>query len=677
MLLSFLLLSLGHAIPQKLSQQGRLLDNNGSAIEGTQAISFRIYSSETGGTPLWEEVLIEDLVEGYFSVILGANSLNPILEELLQADPLYLEIEVGNLGPLTPRKELSAAPYARVAGVSQEVDGGSVNATEVQINGSIVIDGSGSWVGPTISLDWQNIQNIPSDFLDGDQDSLAAINCSTGEILGWNNGWICTSDASLTENDVEDFITNGALELASGSSMDGSTIVTEITDRDSFSDLGFSCQIGEIPKWDGSTWQCDIDLDSTHSFADLDNIPPGLSDGDDFLSEQDVEHFITNDALSLSKDTTLNGQDLVAVSGCTSGQVLYNDNGNWTCKDFISLLDNDSDGVLAWSDCDDNDSTALSSTNDNDCDGNASSDDCNDFDPNSLTTTEDTDCDGILNENDLDADGNNTCDDTDTPIANDADCDGILTAGDCDDNDPSIIGVGSESDCPATSCNAILQSNTSSLDGEYWLQGSGDPYQVWCDMTNDDGGWTLVVKGSMNSTYNGSKNAILSESNGFLESFTNLPFSDVMVKFGDHESTSDWVTYASVGDGNNSLDHEIQNCCSGSYDVDYNIAAPHSSSSRSSSLSGVSEVNNLSLRMSQTPGPNDAMLFVVTDAHCASDSNLRTVSADCVGAMLGFGANNYTWSSWETTGWETSCNRSGYRDSSNTGCTQQGGIFVR
>jgi hypothetical protein len=248
MLLSFLLISQGHALPQKLSQQGRILDINGSVVEGTQAISFRIYASDTGGTPLWEEVLVEDLVEGYFSVILGANSLNPIDEELLQADPLYLEIEVGNDGPLTPRKELSAAPYARVAGVSQNVDGGSVNATEVQVNGSIVIDSSGSWVGPTIFLDWQNIQNIPSDFLDGDQDSLAAINCSQGEILGWNNGWVCTSDASLTEGEVEDFITNGALELASGSSMDGGTLVTEITDRDSLSDLSFSCQTGDIPK---------------------------------------------------------------------------------------------------------------------------------------------------------------------------------------------------------------------------------------------------------------------------------------------------------------------------------------------------------------------------------------------------------------------------------------------
>ena len=415
--------------------------------------------------------MIEDLVEGYFSVILGANSLNPIEEELLQADPLYLEIEVGNVGPLTPRKELSTvAPYARVAGVSQQVDGGSVNATEVQINGSIVIDGSGSWVGPTISLDWQNIQNIPSDFLDGDQDSLATINCSTGEILGWNNGWVCTSDASLTESDVEDFITNGALDWHLVQvwmvQLSSQRLQTEI----SFSDLGFSCQMGDIPKWDGSDWQCDIDLDSTHSFADLENIPSGLSDGDDVLSEQDVENFITNDALSLSEGTTLNGQDLVAISGCTSGQVLYNDNGNWTCKDFISLLDNDGDGILAWSDCDDNDSTALSSTNDNDCDGIASSDDCNDFDPNSLTTTEDTDCDGILNENDLDADGDNICDSTGTPIAEDADCDGSLSSDDCNDNDPSILGVGSEeSNCPAN----LLQCHPYNQILQLWMVNTG------------------------------------------------------------------------------------------------------------------------------------------------------------------------------------------------------------
>jgi hypothetical protein len=699
MFMSFLFISLGMAIPQQFSQQGRILDSDGYVVEGTHAISFRIFNTEIGGNPLWEEVLIEDLLEGYFSVILGANTLNPIDDILLQSGPLYLEIEVGNDGALSPRKQVLTSPYARLSEVSQKLDGGSVNATEIQINGTMIIDNSGSWIGPTISLNWQDIQSVPSDILDGDNDTLMTISCSQGEILGWNNGWACTSDASLSEQDVEGFITNEPLELASGTTMDGSVLTTELSDRDSFSDLGFSCQTGDIPKWDGSEWQCDIDI---NDFSDLQNIPAGLLDGDNVLSEQDVENYIINDALSLSADTTLNGEELVAISGCTSGQVLYNDNGNWVCKDFLSLLDNDSDGFLAWNDCDDDDSSVLSNADDADCDGYTSSDDCDNNDPDSLTTdvdgdcdgvltaddcndnnpsstvkSTDTDCDGIVNENDLDADGDDTCDATGTLITDDADCDGVLTADDCDDSNADVVFPGIDINCPGESCTSILNSNSSATDGEYWLQGSGDPYQVWCDMTNAGGGWTLVIKGTMNTSYNGSKNATLSDNNGFLSSFDEVEFNDVMVKFGDYESTSDWVTYSSVGNGSSSLDNSIKNCCSGSFDVDYNIAAPHSSSTRSTSLSGVSEVNNLSFRMSQTAGPNDALFFVVTDSQCTSSSSNRTVSADCVGAMLGFGASNYSWDTWETVSWDTTCGTSGYRDGSNTNCTQQGGIFVR
>ena len=79
MLLSTLLFSISHALPHKLSQQGRILDSDGGVVEGTHAIRFRIYEQDTGGTLLWEEVLVEDLVEGYFSVSLGTNFLNPVV----------------------------------------------------------------------------------------------------------------------------------------------------------------------------------------------------------------------------------------------------------------------------------------------------------------------------------------------------------------------------------------------------------------------------------------------------------------------------------------------------------------------------------------------------------------------------------------------------------------------
>ena len=47
---------------------------------------------------------------------------------------------------------------------------------------------------------------------------------------------------------------------------------------------------------------------------------------------------------------------------------------------FSTLLDADGDGVMAWNDCDDNDSS-LSQSNDADCDGTLNTDDCDDNDP--------------------------------------------------------------------------------------------------------------------------------------------------------------------------------------------------------------------------------------------------------------------------------------------------------
>jgi hypothetical protein len=53
---------------------------------------------------------------------------------------------------------------------------------------------------------------------------------------------------------------------------------------------------------------------------------------------------------------------------------------------------------------------------------------------------------------------------------------------------------GSEADCPGLSCLSILENDYSTGDGDYWIDPLGEgSYEVNCDMSTADGGWTLVA----------------------------------------------------------------------------------------------------------------------------------------------------------------------------------------
>ena len=112
--------------------------------------------------------------------------------------------------------------------------------------------------GDTLTPDWNNLTSIPSDIADGDDNT------------------------QLSESDVETYITNGALDFASGTTIGGNSVLTS---SDTLA-----------PDWNNLT-----------------SIPSDIADGDDNtqLSESDVETYITNGSLDFASGSTIGGSSML------------------------------------------------------------------------------------------------------------------------------------------------------------------------------------------------------------------------------------------------------------------------------------------------------------------------------------------------------------------------------
>lgn len=437
MVLLWMALSTADAVPLQLTQQGRLLDSSGSAITGLHDLSFRIYDDLSSGLLLWEEVLTVDFQNGYYATVLGGDTVNnPLDESVLSLYPLFIELEVDLSGPLSPRQPILSAPYAQMSNTSENVSGGLVDALEISIGGQLIIDGSGSWVGPTVALNWSEVVGVPFDLLDGD------------------------NDTQLSESQVEQFVINDGIDLHSGTTVSGSPILTESSLLE--------------PEW-----------------SNIISRPSGLDDGDDDSFAQLNCSEGQSVVLSGGVWTCAILADTLAQLSCQDGEVLIYSQGNWDCTGFNALIDQDSDGVLAWNDCDDNDANNTHNRlNDSDCDGILTADDCNDSDPTSTARPEDNDCDGILTLDD--------CDDGDSSsfaIINDTDCDNYSNGTDCDPNNPDgYDDNGQSAACAAYSCLDVLNSGYSFGDGTYWIiPNNNSAIEVECDMQTENGGYTYYA----------------------------------------------------------------------------------------------------------------------------------------------------------------------------------------
>ena len=96
------------APPATITYQGYLTGSTNAPVNAPVDMTLSLYSSPTGGTPLWSEhQAAVPVVNGVYSLLLG--TVTPIT---LSFDTVYyLGVAVGSDPEMTPRQELSSMPY--------------------------------------------------------------------------------------------------------------------------------------------------------------------------------------------------------------------------------------------------------------------------------------------------------------------------------------------------------------------------------------------------------------------------------------------------------------------------------------------------------------------------------------------------------------------------------------
>ncbi len=199
----------------------------------------------------------------------------------------------------------------------------------------------------------------------------------------------------------------------------------------------------------------------------------------------------------------------------------------------------------------------------------ASSDDCRDANaevhPGAPETCNgiDDDCNGVVDDNPVDpttwyadADG----DGAGTPLTTESACTRpagyAANAADCDDADAATVYC--------DSCAQILDSGTSTGDGTYTIKPGSDAYSVYCSMSWDGGGWTVIADNAWGGTWS---EALIDAGSAFgalgtdyaSPALSGVPFTDVLFSNGtmyaQYDGTSDgsgsWLDFQAAIPANN------------------------------------------------------------------------------------------------------------------------------
>ncbi len=231
--LALLLPATALAIPMQLTHQGRLFDNTGGALDGSHDVSLTLYDAPSTGTNLWSETQTVTFDNGYYTLMLGADSSNALDASTFDGDSVFLGIAIDSGPELPGRAQLVSVPYAYRAlnaDTAVNLSGGVVDATEIRINGTTVIT-------------------------DGDP-SLTNLGCADGDTIVYAGGTAtCVPEVSpRTDAEIVGVIAGEGYGLDT----DIQQVASDVAALTTLGDLTCAAD-GQVARWDdgNSAWICE------------------------------------------------------------------------------------------------------------------------------------------------------------------------------------------------------------------------------------------------------------------------------------------------------------------------------------------------------------------------------------------------------------------------------------
>jgi subtilisin-like proprotein convertase family protein len=186
----------------------------------------------------------------------------------------------------------------------------------------------------------------PADLVDGDDDALAALECAPGELASWDGAdWACTSDATLSAEDVRAIVVSAPLDLSVGTTVGGEPlsggpvlwgdvrdVPADLVDGDADTLGGLDCDSGEVARFDGAAWACAPDGVGVLPEEVAGLVPLDLPAETTFGGVAPVLGAVAWSDLTGRPADLLDGDDdLLADVSCAPGEALFWDGVAWDC----------------------------------------------------------------------------------------------------------------------------------------------------------------------------------------------------------------------------------------------------------------------------------------------------------------------------------------------------------